>query len=312
MEILGDLPSIPSSIFSRKDIELFDKYRDDYRGFAKKIKFVLDNINRTYDTDKLWTRFGIESSASSSIINMCSITGSYDLRFMPRNSRGFVEEIPSCYLRHQAELIPMFLDGGCPITAFYIPEYAREFKLFIKPWNGKEEILVAHYERPDKNQIIGKSAVDIIGDWRVDFDLENLLRKSKEFPFSDDETSRQHKLETILEDSKKRLVLRNNCGEETIYINGINYMRLSSLIQPVLCHSFLWHVDFIGEVVLPKKERKHNKLTSFYTEINTLTYDQKRELSKERKNIFMGKLKGNLQDGYILYKFEDGNFIKLS
>lgn len=303
MEILENLPSIPSSIFSGKDITLFDKYRDKYRRFTREVKAILDSATLTIEYDKIWDGFKQDHRVLDYIINSHSIPSCWD-----HNTEYSWNEIQttSRYFVPSYNLNPLRCWNSA-ITAFYIPENITQFNVYITFLNREnrsveKEVLIGQYERTE-NKINGiRPTEDILEDWKINSDLENILKRSKELPslFGED------KLKNILSDSKKRLVIRNNCREKTVILRGEEYRRIV-LFQPVLYLSIFYAgVEIIGKFSTDGEGEDRN-LTLFYTEINTLTFEQINEISKG-ENVYIGKIK----DRYILYQFKDRKFIELS
>lgn len=292
MKILENLPSIPSSIFSRKDIELFDKYRKEYRRFAGEIKIILNNVSNIYEYDKLLSKF----KGSLESINFLSITNSHYYRLLFTYPDESINKISSRILKSHVNFNKMMIYNHI-VTAFYIPEDIEQFKLYIR--HGKERILIAHYKRSD-DKITEKSIENLLNQWKDNSDLENLLERSKELPFLDSESSRQNKLETILLSSKKGLILRNKCGEESIDIFGIKYIRIPSPVQPVLYSPDLSSFSISAELIFQDRKPDYVK---FYTETIILPFKQNYKIF-EREKIFIGKIKNN----YILYKLQ-GNLL---
>lgn len=227
MSFIKDLPSIPSPVYSRENIELFDKWREKYAESVRIYRELLSSfVDITIDMD-LYEK-AIKEYPHLDVSNIIQKKDGMDkyikspLRYQFELFNDINREIDKPYCRSI-----LCLQNGVLsfrnydfISAFYIPE-------------DMEWINIEIYNTDD--DLINELAPEIDLTYHPLYnnhieELETILDRSKDFSFID---NFKNNLEEELKINGKINISPDGCGEETIEVEGIKYKRIV-LFHPVL------------------------------------------------------------------------------
>lgn len=265
MSFMENLPSIVSSSYSRKDIELFDLYRDKYTRSVKSYKSLLSGLITTINMD-------LYSETAFTILGMGG-GNTFSEQFKKdiyANSRFRCDQ--EIFLRetnHKTwncarnlysldnEAIPQTHDL---ISAFYIPEDMEW--ITIKIWNFSNDYIRELYPEITINYNLHNN--DPKGN------LEGILDKSKDFSFLENREQTEDLLGDLLDRSKKTNIISDSGGEETIEICEINSTVPSVCKRVMLFHPVLPIINFVySEITIETPEKR--RIYAEYIHIGGLT-----------------------------------------
>lgn len=277
MPILKDLPSNPSTTYSKEDIELFDKYRAKYKDFTERIKLYLhQKAKNTFNYDDL-----LEECDGN--INLLEVVIMNDFTIFTGGHKC-ANEILYHSLANRVQL----WNSNIVITAFYIPNNISSFKIFSHFYGSNKKILIGSYRR-ETNKI-------------PKIDLKTILEESKSLDFIGTDN-----LENILLNSKNKIIENQQKGKKIIEFNGIEYERIE-LIQPCLPvlsteEIVCIHIEYSGfnDCNLGIEE-----CTRCYYEYIVPDWNSLDDLI-EGENVYFG----NIDDDYILFTVEDGRYLNV-
>lgn len=247
MSFLEDLPSVSSSIYSGKDIELFDKRREEYRRTVNTLKYISartqiiinvdlmkERITKPFD-ERSRDRFEeMLSKKISSRDDFWPIENHSYYNLSPPPEKGYLwykklVENPTYYKYYKTHKRGEVHTGyfndisgsNQVITAFYIPNDLEWLKLFYRyirdPPALSNDILVGYYRKGHRAS-------------NEDLPLESILARSKDFAFLENDGTN---LELLLENSKQGALI-SSCPDpnsKKVEICGKKYKRIT-LVQP--------------------------------------------------------------------------------
>lgn len=238
-----NLPSVPGSIYSKEDIKLFDKYRDDYRKFCDSVQETVDDIfsdNIYMIKQQLWWKTRHFGPGEWSC---CADCNCYNIIRKEKNNDLVINLEP----QYPGELISLSPINAI-ITAFYIPEDLQWFKIFN---NGR---LIGHYNRDNITP--------------VNNDLETILMEANDFSFLENCSQESLPEKLLLKNKIQNKTLDFNYGDETIDISGVIHKRIMLIHPGIPLISYDLNIrsetsddrDFYSEKILYKPDKSFSKV----------------------------------------------------
>lgn len=277
MLFLEELPLVPSSRFSRKDIELFDTqitslsgspslslstYREKYKKTVKEFKDISANTQTTLDTDlikekarkdkgNVWSVTPWEDCIDFTIgINLARETWTNDIIYDPKGGPQWVYDFVPMDNFHswRKRLTFMYIDYDCDsnnycsildINEIITAFYIPENLEWLKLFCIKYTDIIKY----DDLIMIGyyEKGYDPYGEG-INSSLESILERSKDFSFL--EEYGEIELKHVLENSKKRLLISNEYEGKNIEIEGIKHKRVT-LVHPAFTRFPEYYIFFV-------------------------------------------------------------------